>query len=216
MLACIVRKLLKKVLIVHACLLLTAGRNFWRRKKLCFNCTGPKHRAAEYVSKMSWELCSRRHHTSICNDQRLKAESVCLVLAMTRSVIYPVVVVKVGGIECRAVLDSSASAKLLDLLGKQPTEIKPKKIEMLTAPATARKQIFKTTVSSRSGDYSLDVSLTKVNQGELLSLENLRYEQCIKTYSHLRGVEIDVFLYFFISLFIYLFVCLFVYLFIYL
>ena len=149
----------------------------------------------ECVGKMSCELCSRRHHTSICNDQRLKGESVMSSLGDCK-VVYPVVVVKVGGIECHALLDSGASscyasAKLLDLLGKQPTEIKPKKIEMLTAPATARKQIFKTTVSSRSGDYSLDVSLTKVNQGELLSLENPRYEQLIRTFSRLRGVEID-------------------------
>lgn len=51
-------------------------------------------------------------------------------------VIYPVVVVKVGGIECCALLDSGASscyasAKLLDLLGKQPTEIKPKRLRYL-------------------------------------------------------------------------------------
>ena len=52
-------------------------------------------------------------------------------------------------------------------------------------------EIFKTTVSSKSGDYSLNISLTKVNRGELLSLENPRYEQLIKTYSHLRGVEMD-------------------------
>ena len=52
-------------------------------------------------------------------------------------------------------------------------------------------EIFKTTVSSRSGDNSFDVSLTKINWGELLSLENPRYEQLIKTYSHLRGVEMD-------------------------
>ena len=143
-------------------------------KKLCFNCTGPRHRAAECVSKMSCELCSRRHHTSICNDQHLKGESVMSSLGDDK-VVYPVVVVKVGGIECRALLDSGASscyasAKLLDLLGKQPTEIKPKKIEMLMASATARMEIFKTTVSSKSGDYSLDVSLTKVNRGELLQL----------------------------------------------
>ena len=62
---------------------------------------------------------------------------------------------------------------------------------MLMASATARMEIFKTTVSSMSGDYSLDVNLTKVNRGELLSLENPRYEQLIKSYSHLRGVEMD-------------------------
>lgn len=37
----------------------------------------------------------------------------------------------------------------------------------------------------------MDVSLTKVNWGELLSLEYPRYEQLIKTYSHLRGMEMD-------------------------
>ena len=76
-------------------------------KKLCFNCTGPRHRAADCVSKMSCELCSRRHHTSICNDQRLKGESVMSSLGDDK-VVYPVVVVKVGGIECHALLDSGA------------------------------------------------------------------------------------------------------------
>lgn len=112
-------------------------------------------------------------------------------------VVYPVVVFKVGGIECRSLLDSDASscyafAKLLDLLGKQPTEIKPKKIEMLMASATARMEIFKSTVSSKFGDYKLDISLTEVNQRELLSLKNPRYKQLVNTYSHLRGVEMDV------------------------
>ena len=81
-------------------------------------------------------------------------------------VIYPVVVIKVGGIECRALLDfcsSScyASAKLLDMLGQRPTEIKPKRVEMLMASTTARMEVFKSTVSSRSGDYKLEVNLTK-------------------------------------------------------
>ena len=51
-------------------------------------------------------------------------------------------------------------------------------------------EISKTTVSSRSGYYSLNVTFTKVNLGWLLSLENPRYEQLIRT-SRLRGVEID-------------------------
>ena len=111
-------------------------------------------------------------------------------------VIYPVVVVKVGGIECRALLDSGssscyASAKLLDMLGKHPTEIKPKRVEMLMASTTARMEIYKTFLSSRSGDYSLEVNLIKVNRGDLLRLENPHHERLIKTYSHLKGVEMD-------------------------
>ena len=111
-------------------------------------------------------------------------------------VIYPVVVVTVDGIECRALLDSGSSnryafAKLLDMLGKRATELTPKRIEMLMASSTARMEIYKTTVSTRSGDFSLDINLTKVKREELLSLENPKYDHLMKTYPHLKGVELD-------------------------
>ena len=77
------------------------------------------------------------------------------------------------------------------MLGKCPTEIKPKRVEMLMASTTARMEINKTFVSSGSRDYSLEVNITKVNRGELLSLENPQYEQLMKTYSHLKGAEMD-------------------------
>ena len=78
-------------------------------KTLCFNCTEPRHRAGGCVSKMSCELCSRRHHTSICNEQHLKGES-AMSSCGDDKVVYPVVVVKVGGIECCDLLDSGASS----------------------------------------------------------------------------------------------------------
>ena len=52
------------------------------------------------------------------------------------SVIYPVVVVVVDGIKCRALLDtgagsSYASAALVERLNKRPTHIEHKQIEMM-------------------------------------------------------------------------------------
>ena len=170
-------------------------KKFLAEKKLCFNCASPKHRAAECASKTRCNFCSRKHRTSICPDQQSKGESV-MSSVDAEKVIYPVVVVKVGGIECHALLDSGssscyASAKLLDMLGQRPTEIKPKRVEMLMASTTARMEVFKSTVSSRSGDYKLEVNLTKVNRGELRSLENPQYEQLMKSYPHLKGVEME-------------------------
>ena len=94
-------------------------KKFLAEKRLCFNCTRPKHRTAECSSKLICSFCSRKHHTSICPDQQPKGESVMSSLDDDK-VIYPVVVVKVGGIEYRALLDSGssgcyASAKLLDM-----------------------------------------------------------------------------------------------------
>ena len=67
-------------------------------------------------------------------------------------VFHPIVVIKVDGVECRALVDSGAaschaSSKLLDSLGKKPTEVKYKKVEMLMASTTTRMEIHNSTIS---------------------------------------------------------------------
>ena len=37
-------------------------------KRLCFNCTGSKHKADDCKSRSLCQICQRRHHTSICNS----------------------------------------------------------------------------------------------------------------------------------------------------
>lgn len=110
-------------------------------KRFCFNCTGPNHRASECNSKITCQKCSKHHHTPICEEKskRENRMSTC----DDDKVIHPIVVVKVNGIECRALIDSGAassyaSSKLLDMLGNKPTDIKYKKVEMLMASTTAR------------------------------------------------------------------------------
>ena len=45
------------------------------QKRMCFNCTGPRHHAAECRSRMRCQKCRQKHNTSICNqgDQLLTA-----------------------------------------------------------------------------------------------------------------------------------------------
>ena len=89
-------------------------------KKLCFNCTGTRHRADECKSKLRCQICDRKHHTSICHKQENQANPLLVATGIpTGNVTYPVVVVEVEGIKCRALLDtgagsSYASAALLD------------------------------------------------------------------------------------------------------
>ena len=111
-------------------------------------------------------------------------------------VIHPIVVIKIDGVECRALVDSGAasfyaSAKLLDTLRKKPAEVKYKKVEMLMAFTTTRMEIHKSTISSKSGDYELEVDLVKVNKGALLEVENPQYKKLIESYPHLKGVKMD-------------------------
>ena len=110
------------------------------------------------------------------------------------AVIYPVVVVKVQGVKCHALLDtgagsSYASAALLDLLQIRPHQREVRQIEMMLRTVSKQVEVFKVQVSSTTGDFSTEV--TKVDKQQLLSLENPRYDQCLAKYAHLEGIEME-------------------------
>ena len=106
------------------------------QKQLCFSCTGPNHRAEECHCVTKCSHCRRRRHSSICENISFgyKKPEHMLVATGRSSVTYPVVVVKVCGIRCRALLDTgsgNASAALLGRIGKQPVRKEFRRIETL-------------------------------------------------------------------------------------
>jgi len=57
--------------------------------------------------------------------------------------LFPVIVIEVNGIKCRALIDSGAgssyvSAKLIELLRIKPTDVQTKTIDMLMSSKAAR------------------------------------------------------------------------------
>ena len=163
-------------------------------KHLCFNCTGTRHKAVDCRCRVVCEVCQKKHHTSICD--RLGEQLMTATSAGKTAVIHPMVVVKVQGVRCRALLDtgagsSYASAALLKLLKVRPYQRKVRQIEMMLGAVTKQVEIFQVQVSSTSGDLCLDTEVTKVDKNQLLSLENPRYEQCLAKYAHLKGIEME-------------------------
>ena len=163
-------------------------------KHLCFNCTGTRHKTVDCRCRVVCAVCQKKHHTSICD--RLGEQLMTATSAGKTAVIHPVVVVKVQGVRCRALLDtgagsSYASAALLKLLKVRPYQCKVRQIEMMLGAVTKQVEIFQVQVSSTSGDFCLDTEVTKVDKNQLLSLENPRYEQCLAKYAHLKGIEME-------------------------
>ena len=163
-------------------------------KHLCFNCTGTRHKAADCKCRVLCQVSQKKHHTSICD--RLGEQLMTATSVGKTAVIYPVVVVKVQGVKCRALLDtgagsSYASAALLSLLQVRPYQRQVHQIEMMLGAVTKQVEIFKVQVSSTSGDFCLNTEVTKVDKHQLLSLENPRYEQCLAKYAHLEGIEME-------------------------
>ena len=171
-------------------------KQFLAKKRLCFMCATPNHCAAECFSKKTCLHCHKRHHSSICDREQTNSRKQTLMTATENNEgIMPVQTVKVDGITCRALIDtgtgsSYASAKLLDLLKKKPSETKTNRVDMLISSRVTKLEVFDTVVESLDGSYQMSVKLTEVNKAELLSIDNPKYGQLIKKYLHLQGVTI--------------------------
>eukprot|EP00794_Sanderia_malayensis_P000965 gene965-biopygen216 len=175
-------------------------RDILRQKRLCFNCTGANHRALECQVKSGCRNCHSRHHTSICdnrsNENKTSHPTQVMLATGTQGIIYPVVVVKVNGITCRALLDTGAgssyiSSKLIDILKIKPVAREHRKIDMMMASANRKIDIYNVEVKSLKEDFKLGVSVSKVERESLLSITNPEYKKLLRRYQHLNGVEMD-------------------------
>lgn len=177
---------------------LAERRSILLQKRLCFNCTGP-HKAENCCSKMTCQKCNKKHHTTICNSDQSTQRSKGLLTAHQRDkleVVYPVVLVNVNGIKTRALLDtgaesSYASAQLINALHIKPAEIQTKRIEMMLGSMTTKVEMYDVNMTSVSGDFSMGVTVSKVDKPELMTLENPKYEELMKRYTHVHGVYMD-------------------------
>lgn len=170
-------------------------REILAKKKLCFNCAAGQHRASNCPSKRTCQNCEKRHHTSIC-DSIPKVDLMEMTSKNGNEAVFPVVVVKVSGVKCRALIDSVAgssyaSAKLLDALKLRPTETKTSRVDMLMTSQMARLEIYKVNVQAPDSDYELEVNLTKVDKSELLFVENPQYENLLKKFEHLKEAKLN-------------------------
>lgn len=170
-----------------------ARREIVAKKRLCFNCASGNHRAANCPSKRACQNCNKRHHTSIC-DSKPKSDLMKMTTKNGSECVFPVVVVKVNGVKCRALIDSGAgssyaSAKLIETLGLRPTETKTSRIDMLMTSQLTRLEIYKVKIQSVGSDYELETNLTKINKGELLFVDNPQYANLFEKYEHLRQVK---------------------------
>ena len=109
-------------------------------------------------------------------------------------VTYPVVVVEVNGIRCRALLDtgagsSYASASLLSELKLNPCHKEYKRIEMMLGSTTKLLSVYELNIKSVDRKFDLKAEVTGVDRDVLLTLHNPRYQDIIEKYTHLSDLE---------------------------
>ena len=123
----------------------TERRKILSDKKLCFNCTGTKHRAAECRSAKTCLKCKSKHHTSIC-DKLADSKSEPMLVTTEANVTYPVAIIKVNGVKCRALLDTGSGSSYISEsfidLKINPVRKEYKTIETLTNSTTKKLKIY--------------------------------------------------------------------------
>lgn len=140
--------------------------------------------------------CGQRHHTSICNNSSTDGLLLTTQPESSNKVIYPVVVVEVEGVQCRALLDtgagrSYASAALLDLVKSRPRQSQVRTIEMMLGIQTKRVELFSLKVEILKKDFSLEVEVARVERPKLLEIDNPGYSEILRGYSPLLARSRD-------------------------
>ena len=187
-----------------------SANKFWRERGCAL--TALQNSIASPIAIVRPPAGNRRHHTSICEqytnkhddksvqDEARDTNSSGGKKVMTDGAcveeIFLVVLVKVNGVMCRALIDSGAgssyaSAKLINALEVKPSEIKNQRIDMLMTSQTKKIEIYDVTISSLDGMHEIKAKLNKVDRSELLTTSNPNYEKIIREYKHLNSVKMD-------------------------
>lgn len=106
------------------------------------------------------------------------------------------VIVKVNGNKCRALLDTDSSsayvsATLVEKLNKKPPRTEYTNIEMMMHTATRNINIYQAEVSDVEGNHSINFRVSKVDQSVLISLPNPHYQSLYTNYNHLKDMTVN-------------------------
>ena len=142
---------------------LAERRRIVQSKRSCFNCPGTQHNASQCRSRTSCVHCKQRHNSSICDRSttagRQTTNSGGVALTATQEgekVCHPVVLVKLNGVTCRALLDTGATASyasgyFLDRLNLVPSRILTRQIQTIVGTVTKRNDTYNVQVSDTKG-----------------------------------------------------------------
>ena len=141
-----------------------ARKKFLLDNRRCYNCTSRFHQVSNCSSKGTCVKCNERHHTSIHDAYQAGPKKVMATSNNTRKTIFPVTVVKVNGVTCRALIDSGpsssyVSAKVAAMFGTKPVRTVSRTIEMLMNEKRVNLPIYKGNIVSMQDDFSMNVEL---------------------------------------------------------
>ena len=119
-----------------------------------------------------------------------------LLTTNTSLVTYPVLVIQVEGLKCRALIDtgagsSYASSKLINKINKKPIRRETKRIETLMHSVVKKTEIYQFEIGDINQEFKIGIEINKLEKEVLLELPNPNYPEIQKSYNHLKDIIIN-------------------------
>lgn len=113
-----------------------------------------------------------------------------------RENVSSIVLVKVNGLTCRALLDTPATASyasgyISDWLKVALSYSLICWIQTVVGTVTKHTKTYNVQVSDTKGNYTIPLRENWVDHAELVCMENLNYREIIRKYHHLKGTDIE-------------------------
>ena len=175
-------------------------REIIKKKKLCFNCTGAGHRAAQCKSR-SCGKCSGRHHTSLCNkmvstlpntvNEPGSTDRFLGALGVSTTV-HATIVAKVNGVPARLMVDTGAGSSYIctDLLTKlnlKPSKTERRVIEQMYGTIDKQVEIYDVSLESNVIDeFNMTLRCINAEKPVLTYLPNPHVGEIKKQYRCLK------------------------------
>ena len=161
----------------------------------CTKVTDPRWSQGDGMQEQKNVFVLQKKNTSIC-DRGNAGNSMTATQIGDGPVVYPVVVVEVAGIKCRALLDSGAgssyaSAALLERIGAKPHHSGLRKIEMMLGASSRVMEVYRVKLNSVRGNFEMEAEVTKVEKPHFMMIGNPRYKKLVEKHPHLKGVTMD-------------------------
>ena len=170
-----------------------------KKNKLCYNCTGAGHSAANCKSRIC-SKCSQKHHTSLCERQHLTMSEQTTEKNMSKSnnktsTIHATVKANVKGEKVRIMIDTGASSSYVcsDLVTKhfnRPSRKETRCIEQMFGTATKRVEIHRISIFLNAVEgFSFVIDCINAEKPVLTYLPNPGIEQLKQRYPRLRRLQ---------------------------
>ena len=109
---------------------------------------------------------------------------------------YPLVIIDIEGIKCRALIDtgagaSYASSTLIDRINKKHIRKKYKGTETIMSSSTKSIPVYSVEIRDGEHEFKFQTEINKLEKSVLLELPNPEYQTLQNSYQHLKDIKIN-------------------------